>query len=144
MSITLHALAWGKGVGQEPVLAVKGVPVPMLCREKHPQLDLPKEPSQPQHTQTPPPCTRPALVGAGGLQAEPKETWGEDPTGRVCHQALPPSLPAQRTSPWLPNIIMMSASPLYIWVKVRGVTSLHTWNARLKASSITARSRSGE
>lgn len=59
-------------------------------------------------------------------------------------EPAPSSLPAHGTSPPLPNMIMMSASPLYIWVKVRGVTSLHTLKARLKASSITSRSRSGE
>lgn len=70
---------------------------------------------------------------------------GRDITGPFpMAEPSPSSLPAQEMSPWLPNMIMMSASPLYIWVKVRGVTSLHTLNALLKASSITARSRSGE
>lgn len=55
--------------------------------------------TSPACTWMPKPCTPPALVGAGGPWARPKETWGEDPTGRVRHQPPPHSLPDHRTSP---------------------------------------------
>lgn len=35
VGITLNALARGKGMGQEPILAVEGVPIPMLCGDKN-------------------------------------------------------------------------------------------------------------
>lgn len=37
VGIALDAPARGKGMGQEPVLAIEGIPIPMLCRDKHSQ-----------------------------------------------------------------------------------------------------------
>lgn len=88
MRITLDALAWGKGVGQEPVLAIEGVPIPMLCKEKYPQLDLLQEPSHPQHAHR-----YPSPAHLRHMWGTAQGDMGEDPTGRVHHQA-PSSLPA--------------------------------------------------